>query len=121
MSYSLLSNEELTQYAPTLIPHVIKDEAGFWFVKYKPGSRDEDKRDLLTYLLGKEICNIAEVKLLSVSEHSDIQSKLNLPIGSDNRNTFLVKLASTYSLDDLPNKEIEKAVATELVYSIWIR
>ncbi len=121
MSFTLLSHDELTGYAPSLIPRVIKHADRFWYVKHKPGSHDEDKRDLLTYLLGKDICNIAEVKLLTEIEHNDVKTILQLPSDSNNRNTFLVRLASTYTLDDLPNKDIEKAVATELVYSVWIR
>lgn len=121
MKYTFLSNEELIKLAPQLIPHVVRDNEKFWFVKYKPGSRDEDKRDLLTYLLGKNICNIAEVKLLSDIEFIDIKSHLRLPQESTCSNTFLVRLASSYSLDELPNKTIERAVATELVYSVWIR
>lgn len=121
MNYILPSTEEIAKFAPDLLPSVIKDQDKFWFVKYKPGTRDQEKRDLLAYLLGQSFCNISEVKLLSDSEHTDIKTKLNLDEGSNKNNTFLVRLAGSYSLSELPNQTIEKAVATELVYSIWIR
>ncbi len=121
MNYVLPLTEEIVKFAADLLPCVIKDRDKYWFVKYKPGTRDQEKRDLLAYLLGKSICNVSEVKLLSDSEHAEIKTKLNLDEGSNINNTFLVRLAGSYSLSELPNQTIEKAVATELVYSIWIR
>jgi hypothetical protein len=121
MNYLLPSTNEIAKLAPELLPHIVKDQDKFWFVKYKPGSKNEDKRDLLAYSLGKSICNIAEVKLLSDADHGSIKSQLSMPQDSTKENTFLVRLANSYSLDELPNKNLEKAVATELVYSIWIR
>lgn len=121
MNYILPSTEEIAKFAPDLLPRVIKDQDKFWFVKYKPGTHDQEKRDLLAYLLGKSVCNVSEVKLLSDSEHAEIKTKLNLDEGSNKNNTFLVRLAGSYSLSELPNQTIEKAVATELIYSIWIR
>mgnify|MGYP001607242830 CR=1 FL=1 len=121
MNYVLPSTEEIAKFAPDLLPCVIKDQDKFWFVKYKPGTRDQEKRDLLAYLLGKDICNVSEIKLLSDSEHAEIKTKLNLDQGSNKNNTFLVRLAGSYSLSELPNQTLEAAVATELVYSIWIR
>lgn len=122
MSYALLSSGELQTVAPELgvNPRAIKNN-GFWYVKYKKGTTDEEKRDLLAYLLGKDICNVAEVKLLSELEHIEVKTLLNLDIESNPQNTFLVRLGHSYRIDELPNKTLEKAVATELVYSIWVR
>ena len=123
MNYALLSHTELKTVAPEpiTIPRVIKDNNNLWFVKYKKGTIDEEKRDLLGYLLAKEFCNIAEVKLLSDAEHADIKTLIGLDIESTPQNTFLVRLAHSYKLDELPQRTIEKAVATELIYSVWIR
>ena len=33
----------------------------------------------------------------------------------------MVRLAHSYSIEELPNKTLEEAVATELVYSVWVR
>lgn len=121
MNYIFPSIEEIAKFSPDLLPRIIKNQDKFWFVKYKPGTHDQEKRDLLAYLLGKDVCNVSEVKLLSDSEHAEIKTKLNLDEGSNKNNTFLVRLAGSYSPSELPNQTLEAAVATELVYSIWIR
>ena len=123
MSYTLLPSEELQSLAPELVAasRVIKNNDDLWYVKYKKSTVDEEKRDFLAHLLGKDICNIAEVKLLSGFEHTEIKTLLNLDADSTQQNTFLVRLGGSYRIDELPNKTLEKAVATELVYSVWIR
>lgn len=78
MKYSLISEESRLKYAPELYGRghiLVTDGQKIWVVKHKPGSVDEEKRDL----------------------------------------------RGSYSLDELPCKTIEKAVAMELVYSTWIR
>lgn len=121
--YQALTLEQVQNNFPELIniPRVVKDENTEWFVKYKPGSIEEEKRDLLAYLLGKGICNIAEVKLLTSEEHIVITDQLNLPSDSNINNTFLVRLANSYNVSDLKQATIEKAVSSELIFSTWIR
>lgn len=121
MNFDLPSTEELAELASHLLPQVVKGDGKFWFVKYRAGSRDLEKRDMLAYLLGKDICNICEVKLISDDELQSIKGKLSLSEDSDKNNTFLIRLAGSYSITDLPCKTIEEAVARELVFSVWIR
>ena len=88
-----------------------------WFIKVK--NEDEKKRDYLGYLLGKGWCNIAEVKipdkeLLKIIE-KDKNREFNL------KNTWLVRLGQDYEKEELATKNLNKAVATELIFSLWIR
>lgn len=124
MKYSLISEESRLKCAPELHGRghiLVTDGQKIWVVKHKPGSVDEEKRDLLGYLLGKNIANIAEVKLLNPEEHQQICVLSYKDESSTPNNTFLVRLGGSYSLDELPCKTIEKAVAMELAYSTWIR
>lgn len=123
-TYSLVTDEDRKKYAPELVGHghiIVKDERKLWVVKHKPGSIDEEKRDFLAYLLGRNFANVAEVKLLNPEDHQQIKVLANKGENSFPSNTFLVRLGGSYSLEELPCKTLEQAVATELVYSTWIR
>ena len=123
-TYTLVSDEDIKKYAPELLEQghfVVSDGEKLWIVKHKPGSVDEEKRDLLGYLLGYRFANVAEVKLLALQEHEQIKTLTNKNESSLLTNTFFVRLAGAYSPEELPCKTLEEAVATELVYSTWIR
>lgn len=121
--YRLLTNEEKIKISPELNNSpfkVITDEEKIWVLKHN-NNTDGEKHDLLGFLLGKDFCNVTEVKLLNEQELENIK-QLTTPQESFNvNNTFLVRLAHSYVLEELPCKLLEEAVATELVYSTWIR
>lgn len=124
VKYSLISEQDRLKYAPELYGRghiLVTDDQKIWVVKHKPGTANEEKRDLLGYLLGKNFANIAEVKLLDPEEHQQICVLSHKGEDSTPCNTFLVRLGGSYSLNELPCKTVEKAVARELVYSTWIR
>ena len=124
MQFSLLSNEEKSKLAPELVGSVavvVTDGSKHWVIKPRNVATNEEKRDLLGYLLGHKFANIAEVKLLSPEEHKEIKILSGRGDDSTPSNTYLVRLAGSYSLDELPCKTTEEAVATELIYSTWIR
>lgn len=121
MFFKLPSPEEILKIAPHLIPKIIIKDNKYWYVKSDPNSVNRYKNDLLGWTLGKTICNIAEVKLLLEEELGEIKPLLNLQSEANTQNTYLVRLAGTYAVNELPCQTLEKSVATELVYSIWIR
>lgn len=91
-----------------------------WVIKHS-GNEDFAKRDLLGFLLGKDFCNISEVKTLSEQELENTK-QFSFPSEYFNSsNTILVRLAHSYVIEELPCKTLEEAVASELVYSVWIR
>lgn len=121
--YRLLTNEEKIKISPGLSNspfRIITDGEKTWVLKHN-NNTDCEKRDLLGYLLGKDFCNVTEVRLLSEQELENIKQFANQDESFSINNTFLVRLAHSYSLEELPCKILEKAVATELVYSTWIR
>lgn len=123
-TYTLVSDEDIKKYAPELLGQghfVVSGDGKLWRVKHKPGSVDDEKRDLLGYLLGCKFANVAEVKLLTPQEHEQIKILTDKDKNSLPTNTFLVRLAGTYSPEELLCKTLDEAVATELVYSTWIR
>lgn len=124
MQFSLLNDEEKSRLAPELVGSVavvVTDSSKDWVVKPRNVATNEEKRDLLGYLLGYKFANIAEVKLLTPEEHNEIKILSGRGDDSTPSNTYLVRLAGSYSLDELPCKTVEEAVAAELVYSTWIR
>lgn len=122
-----LTTEEITRFAPELLGHTDKTLVTFqnkyWFVK-KLRPPEHKKPDYLGWLIGNEIANITEVYLLSPEEINQLVSLPTLtPIASTitNENTYLVRLANSYSYEELPIKTNDEAIANELVYSVWIR
>lgn len=122
--YSLAIDEDKAKYAPELVgsKHIlVNDGEKYWVRKHKSGSVDEEKRDYLGYLLGKGFANVAEVRLLNQEELNQIVNLAPTEGLATTGNTFLVRLGGSYSLSELPCKTPEEAVATELVFSLWIR
>ncbi|MFC1980520.1 hypothetical protein ACFLVS_06780 [Chloroflexota bacterium] len=99
---------------------VVSDEKRIWVIKHST-SVDSEKRELLGFLLGKEFCNVCEVELLNKHSLEELKQFAYPHESFSTSNTCLVRLAHSNSLEELPCKTIEEAVATELVYSIWIR
>ena len=122
--YSLATDEDRAKYAPELVGQghvIVTDGEKYWVRKHKSGSVDQEKRDYLGYFLGKGFANVAEVKLLNQEELNQIVNLSPTRGPATTGNTFLVRLGGSYSLSELPCKTLEEAVATELVYSLWIR
>lgn len=120
MSFRIITDEEHKTYSPELVGSqhiIINDGSKFWIVKQSDGL----KRELLGYLLGKHIANVAEIKRLDAEEHSQIKLLTGKDDISTLENTFLVRLAGSYLKDELLHKTQEEAVAAELVFSTWIR
>ena len=100
---------------------ILKLDGKHWFVKYKRND-SEKKKDYLAYLLGMGWTNVAEVRPLSEGEFSDLRSLgIALPRWATNQNTNLIRLADDYRIDELQHQDINAAVASELVFSVWIR
>jgi hypothetical protein len=92
-----------------------------WFVKFKRDP-EEQKRDCLAYILGRSWANVAEVRPLNESEFADLRHVgIVTPEWASMANTFLVRLGQDYTVDQLPNADIDSAVASELIFSLWIR
>ncbi len=104
---------------------VIRAESIDWVVKTTKGLGDR-QRDELGWVLGVDFANVAEIRSLRTSELASIQSVLEeagRPLRSDanTNNTWLVRDAATYKASELPCGSVEKAVAAEFAYSLWIR
>jgi hypothetical protein len=93
----------------------------YWFVKFK-SNPEEQKCDYLAYILGRNWVNIAEVRPLSKSDFKALSLiGIVTPAWASKANTFLVRMGQDYTLDQLPNPDVDVAVARELVFSLWIR
>lgn len=92
-----------------------------WFVKYKENP-EEQKRDYLAYLLGRRWVNVCEVHSLDSNEFRRLRALgVVTPQWASEANTFLVRLCQDYQVSELSNTGLDSAVATELVFSLWIR
>lgn len=122
--FRLLSNDEKVKISPGLRNEgrfrILSDDKEVWVLKHN-GNLDNEKRDLLGFLLGKDFCNIAKVRLLNERELEGIKQFASTRESFNINNTFLVRLAHSYNPEEFPCKILEEAVASELVYSVWIR
>lgn len=100
---------------------IVRFNGKHWFVKCKPNP-EEQKRDNLAYILGRGWTNVAEVRPLSEVEFVNLHRVgIALPKWATMSNTNLVRLVGDYTIDQLPHTDINRAVASELVFSLWIR
>lgn len=99
---------------------LVRHEGQVWLVK--ANTFEQKRRNLLGGLLGQKIANVAAVKELSARELEELRcSGVNLPVGATTRDTYLVRFGPTYAVEELPRKDLDSAVAAELVFSLWIR
>ncbi len=98
---------------------VLKDEK-LWIVK---NYQDPEmvKRELLVYFLARGLVNAAEVKSLSLEDCHELVKLDLLPQNASPYNTLIVRLAQGYSIDELPQKNFDSAMASEFVFSLWVR
>lgn len=125
--FTELTEEEKNLVAPEIAGHMdkilVKFQNKFWYVK-KLRPPEHKKPDYLGWLIGHTLVNVAEVKLLSPEEVEQLVLLPAIsPIGStiSSENTYLVRLANSYTFDELVLKTNDEAIAYELVYSVWIR
>jgi len=99
---------------------LVQSAGKLWIIK-GPLSSQNYKRELLVYSLAKGLVNAAEIKKLNDDEVNELR---NLNLITDKMsplNTILVRLAQDYSLEELPVKSLDYAMAGELVLSLWVR
>lgn len=124
MSYRLITEDEYDLYAPELKGSsaiVITDGNKFWYLKNGVNSGNDFNRDLLGYILGKEVANVAEVRPLTQEEFNEIKQLAGITYEFNPIKHYLIRIAGSYIFDELKWKTLEEAVAAELVFSIWIR
>lgn len=114
-------NELVGYQGDDLSKQTIFYRGSWWFVKRKPNNGKNEKiRDILAFELGKEWTNVAETIPLN-EELEELITKKEIFENFDDNNTWLVRLGQHYPKGDIKIKNLDQAVATELVYSLWIR
>lgn len=117
-TYRLCTLEEVRKYAPEVRGNVVFNGNKYWIVKNVGISTGEERIEFLAFNLGHKIANIAEVKLLSDEEMKQVRGLIDEDFSD--KVSYLIRLGGSYTLDDLPIKELEEAVAMELIFSLWI-
>ena len=101
-----------------IIGRTVESDGKRWYAKTAPQAAMAD-RDLLGYLLGAGAVNVAEIRRL------ENPAAVTLPDGTPWRprgaHELLVRLGQDYVRDELPLRDLDEAVAYELVFSLWIR
>ena len=82
--------------------HFREFDGCWWYPK------QDGRAELLGYLLGANRLNVAEVRRAPAA--------LELP-----REFVVTKAAQQYAMSDLPIQNVDEAVASELIFSLWIR
>lgn len=102
--------------------NLIRFNGKHWLIKSKLQSPAEKNLDFLAYLLGKGWLNIPEVRLLSANEFQAIYDRMKIIWDgrASEQNTYLIRVAQDYSKKELPIKNLDMAMASEIVFSAWI-
>ncbi|MBI5356835.1 hypothetical protein HZB78_04465 [Candidatus Collierbacteria bacterium] len=112
-----LVNHNGANYSGLVIKHLDKN----WIFK----SNDNINvltYEILTFFLGTNLVNVTEIKPLSTQELEILNNGQILGnIDLSRTSSFLTRIAQDYSLDELPLKDLDSAVAGELVFSTLIR
>lgn len=98
---------------------VFKYSGKHWILKVTLDNNLRTK-EIMTSLVGSDVVNVAEVKILT---QEDLK-KIEVPLSEAEQNSstpFMVRVAQDYSIEELPLKSLEAAVAGELVFSVWTR
>lgn len=106
--------EELKNHNGSHLKDIIKYGGKHWAVFTDP---DRYLREKAVSIIGEGIVNIPEIKLLSEQESLTIKQLLNLPTDPK----YIIKLAQDYQLSELPLKDLDSAVAGELIFCTLIR
>lgn len=117
VQYRLCTLDESRKYAPEVRGNVVFNGNKYWIVKNVGISTGEERIEFLAFNLGYKIANIAEVKLLNDEEMKKIRGLIDEDFSG--KVSYLIRLGGSYSLNDLPIKDLEEAVAMELVFSLW--
>ncbi len=92
-----------------------------WFLKNRPENSQEKNLNYLTYLIAKEWLNIPEVIIPSAKVLEALEKNVSQRIGEKiNPDAFLVRLVQDYKETEIPIKELDYAMATEIAFSTWI-
>ncbi len=124
MLYRYLSDSEREKHfgvIAALGQDIVTDGENFWVVKQQDAPAYDGNRDLLAFRLAQSFANVAEVRLLGSTDGTLFDRRASRKRALDPQRTFLVRLAESYDVTELPCQTAEQAVATELVYSVWIR
>jgi hypothetical protein len=92
---------------------------GLWLIKTV--SAVELQRKLFVHELARGRFNVAEVRRLTRADVAALSSQGMLADGASSDNSALVRLAQSYSVRELPQRDLDSAVAGELVFSLWVR
>lgn len=117
-TYRLCTLDERRKYASEVRGNVVFNGNKYWIVKNVGISTGEERIEFLAFNLGHKIANIAEVKLLSDEEMKQVRGLIDEDFSD--KVSYLIRLGGSYTLADLPIKELEEAVAMELIFSLWI-
>lgn len=123
MSFRSITNEEYEKYAPELKGSlkVVSDGEKYWYFKSARNTPDEFNRDKLGYILGSLVANVTEVRGITLEEYNELKTLIG-PVDEFNPlKHYLVRIAGSYKLEELKWQTLEEAVASEIVFSTWIR
>lgn len=105
-----------------LLKSIIQYKDVHWYVKTKneKAKYKELLASKIAYQLGLNAVDIIEINEDDIKSIKNINN-VKLENEANHKNTYLVRLAQSYTKDNLPIKDLNEAVASELVFSLWIR
>jgi len=102
---------------------LVEDEEGrVFFVKQRLAEnllghkeKNDVRRELLAYEIGKKLANVAEVRTLSPEEAKPLKG-----VGNTRKGFYLTRMAQTYGEEELVHKNPKKARSAQLVFDVLV-
>jgi hypothetical protein len=99
----------------TITPALIKWNGRTWYAKDCHGER---WREVFAWRLGREWLNMAEVAYSEGAEHA-VWNDGRQFVSQPDSNLVLIRIAQGYEAEELPINDLDRAIAAELVFSMW--
>lgn len=109
----------LSEYNKELKNPIIKCNGVHCYIKIRENSKT--KEFIAAKLASFLDLNAVEVIYINDDDLDSLKKVQSTLTNAAEENTYLVRLGQSYSIDEMPIKNLDEAVASELIFSMWVR
>lgn len=105
-----------------ILKSIIQHKNVHWYIKTK--DKEKKYKEILASIIARQLrLNTVNIIEINEADFNSIKSidGVKLENGADSENTYLIRLVQSYNEEDIPIKNLDEAMASELVFSLWIR
>lgn len=105
-----------------ILKSIVQHRDVHWYIKTK--NKEKKHKEILASIIARQLgfntVNIIEINDADFDSIKSIDG-IKLKDKADSKNTYLIRLVQSYKKEDIPIKNLDEAVASELIFSLWIR